>query len=61
MILPPLECITRCGSSTSIPRGCTGIGRSRRVNYGYFGHNEATREDGEDVTAVFAVGAAFRR
>jgi hypothetical protein len=56
MVLTPLECITRCSSSTSSPRGGTGIGSGRRVNDGDVSHNEATREDGEVVTAVFAVG-----
>jgi hypothetical protein len=32
------------------------IGSGRRVIDGDVSHNEATREDGEDVTAVFAVG-----
>lgn len=56
MILTPLECIARCSSSTSSPRGGTGVRSGRRVNDGDVGHNEATREDGEDVTAVVAVG-----
>jgi hypothetical protein len=58
VILTPLECITRCSSSTmaSGPHGGTGVGRSRRVNDGDVGHHEATREDGEDATAVYAVG-----
>jgi hypothetical protein len=56
MILTPLGCITRCSSSTSISRGGTGIRSSCRVNYGYVGHNEAAREDSDDVTAIFAIG-----
>jgi hypothetical protein len=56
MILTLLESITRCSSSTSSPCSSTGVGSSRRVNKGYVRHHEATREDGEDVTAVFTVG-----
>jgi hypothetical protein len=52
-MLMPLK---RWSSSSSSPRGGTGIGKSRSVNVGDVGHHEATREDGEDVTAVFAVG-----
>jgi hypothetical protein len=47
-----LKCITRCSSSTSSLQGGMGIGSSCRVNDGYIGHNEATRED---VTAAFVV------
>jgi hypothetical protein len=58
MVLMSLECIMRCSSSTSGPRDGTGIGSGRRVNDEYVSHNEACRQDGEDVTAVFAVGGS---
>jgi hypothetical protein len=51
MILTPLQYIMRCSSSTRSPRGA-GIGSGRRVNDGDVGHYEATRENGEGVTAV---------